>query len=228
MAALAVRVRKLPAKEAGAIVICAGIMNMGYMFPFILATLGNAALADAILFDAGNAVFVAVLSYPIAQYYGHHAAQISLASTRRVLLSPIFLSVVAALLVNLVDAVPGSFLTRTLTPLGSATIPLMLLAVGMSFGGFAGRIADALLAVMLRMLGGALLGCLIVWYLELGGTTAIIVMVSAAAPVGASAAAIAAVSELNRDIAVNAISMSALAALVTASAMLFLTTRMFW
>lgn len=227
IAVLAAKMRRLSADQTGAVVICAGIMNMGYMFPFILSTLGEAALADAILFDAGNAIFVAVLAYPVAQYFGHHRASFSIALVRRVLLSPIFLAIIAALVVNLAGIDPGSFLTQTLSPLGSATIPLMLLAVGMSFGGLASRVSEAVLAVALRMLVGVVLGCLIAWLCGLDGTTAIIVIVSAAAPVGASAAAISAVSDLDKDIAINAISISALAGLVTASSLLFLTTRVF-
>jgi predicted permease len=227
IAALAARLRGLTADQSGAVVLCAGIMNMGYMFPFILATLGEDALADAILFDAGNAIFVATLTYPVAQYYGEQKARFSVTSLRRVLLSPIFLSIVAALAVNLLGFEPGSFLTRTLAPLGSATIPLMLIAVGMSFGGFASNLADATFAVILRMFVGVSLGCLFVWLFGFSGTTAIIIVVSTAAPVGASAAAIAAVSRLNKDIAVNAISMSALIGLVTAPILLFITIRIF-
>jgi predicted permease len=97
----------------------------------------------------------------------------------------------------------------------------------MSFGGFASNLADATFAVILRMFVGVSLGCLFVWLFGFSGTTAIIIVVSTAAPVGASAAAIAAVSRLNKDIAVNAISMSALIGLVTAPILLFITIRIF-
>ena len=55
----------------------------------------------------------------------------------------------------------------------------------------------------------------------------VIVIVSAAAPVGASAAAIASVSGLNRSVAINAISLSALIGLLTTSALLYLTSAVF-
>lgn len=166
-----------------------------------------------------------MLLYPVAQYYGYHEATFSIASARRVLLSPIFLAVVAALIVNLADTEPGTFLTRTLSPLGSATTPLMLLAVGMSFGGFATRVSEAVLAVILRMFAGAVLGCFFVWLWGFSGATAMVVIASAAAPVGASAAAIASATKLDKEIAINAISISALAGLVSASSLLFLMSR---
>jgi predicted permease len=227
LAAVVVRLRALPAPQAGAIVVSVSVMNMGYMFPFILATLGEDALASAILFDAGNAVFVATLCYPIAQYYGHSKAEFSSASVKRVLLSPIFIAIAAALVFNLGDVTPPSLVTRTLGPLGSATIPLMLLAVGMSFGGFASHVFDAMNAVALRMIVGGLFGWLLVTLFGFGGTTAIVVIVSAAAPVGATAAAFAAVSDLDREVAVNAISISALMGLVSSSALLLLLSRVF-
>ena len=97
----------------------------------------------------------------------------------------------------------------------------MLIAVGMSFGGLAGHVVEAILAIAVRMLFGGLAGFLLVQLLGLSGLTAAIVVVSAAAPVGASAAAVASVSGLNRDVAVNAVSLSALIGLVTTSVLLF-------
>ena len=226
-AALVARVRRLPREQAGAVVVCAAIMNMGYMLPFILATRGQAALADAILFDAGNAIFVAVLAYPIAHYYGHHQAFFTIRTVTKVILSPIFLSIVLALLVNLADIDTGSTLAAALTPLGQATLPLMLIAVGVSFGGFSLHSTNSLTAVGIRMALGAALGWLGVWLFGFEGTTAAVVVVSAAAPVGASAAAITVVSDLNKAVAVNAISMSALLGLFSTSALLFITGIVF-
>ena len=225
VAGLVVRLRRLPAKEAGAIVICAGIMNMGYTFPFILATLGQDALADAILFDVGNAVFVAAVAFPIAQFYGHQKALFSVRFLSRVVMSPIFLAIAAALIVNLAQLRTGSIIMATLTPLGGATIPLMLIAVGMSFGGLTDYISQAVLAGALRMLLGALLGFASVWLFGFQDLLATVVTVSAAAPVGASAAAISSVSGLNKEVAVTAISITAIVGLVSTSVLLFATSR---
>ncbi len=227
VAALIARWRGLPAASAGAVVISVSIMNMSYMFPFVLASLGEDALASAILFDAGNAIFVALLAYPIAEYYGHRRARFSLASLRRIMLSPIFLAIVAALVVNLAGIEQATLVAATLTPLGNATIPLMLIAVGMSFGGFVARVGETILAVTLRMLPGGLLGLFLVWLFGFEGVTAAVLVVSAAAPVGASAAAIAAAADLDKDIAVNAISLSALVGLITSSLLLIVAAQLF-
>jgi predicted permease len=227
VAATAARFRDLPADQAGAIVISAAIINMGFMFPFILATLGQSALADAALFDVGNAIFVATLAWPIAQFYGRKEALFSMQRMAGVLLSPIFLAIAVALLINLADIDPGELLKLTLTPLGSATVPLMLIAIGISFSGFTIHGAGAIMAVAVRMLFGGTLACLFVWLCGFQGVTAIVVIASAAAPVGASAAAITAVCGLNKELAVNAIAISALAGLVTSSALLFVLSRIY-
>jgi predicted permease len=75
------------------------------------------------------------------------------------------------------------------------------------------------------MLFGGLLACLIVWVFGFEGITAIVVIVSAAAPVGASVAALVATAGLDKDLAVNAIAISALAGLFTTSALLFVLSR---
>lgn len=225
LAALAARFKNLPADQAGAIVVSAAIINMGFTFPFILATLGESALAEAVLFDVGNAIFVATLAYPIAQYYGRKEALFSFRRMAAVLLSPIFLAIAGALLVNLASIDTGELVKITLAPLGAATVPLMLIAIGMSFSGFSIHGAGAITAVAVRMLFGGTLACLFVWLCGFEGVTAIVVIVSAAAPVGASAAALTAVSGLNKELAVNAIAISALAGLFTSSALLFVLSR---
>jgi len=220
------RFRGLQAADTGAIVVSAGIMNMGYTFPFILATLGQAALADAILFDVGNALFVAFCIYPLAEWFGHGKAHFTAASVRKVVLSPIFIAIVLALVVNLAGVDPGELVRATLSPLGRATVPLMLIAVGMSFGGLASQVPEAMLAIAVRMLFGLMVGVLLVLAFGFEGLTAAVVIVSAAAPVGASAAAVASVAGLSRAVAVNAVAVSALIGLST-SALLFATSRWF-
>ena len=226
-AALVGKWRGYPAHDIGAMVISAGIINMGFTFPFIAATLGDTALANAFLFDVGNAMFVAFCVYPLAEYFGHHSTGFSFASMKRVLLSPMFISVVAALLVNLLDIRVGQTIDAVLAPLGAATIPLMLIGVGMSFSGLDEKLPPALFAIGIRIVGGALVGLCAVWVFDFRGLTAVVVITSAAAPVGASAAAIASVSGLNRSVAINAVSLSALIGLFTTSALLYLTSSIF-
>jgi predicted permease len=97
----------------------------------------------------------------------------------------------------------------------------------MSFSGLDEKLPPALIAIGIRILGGALLGLFAVWIFEFKGLTAVMVIASAAAPVGASAAAIASVSGLNRSVAINAVSLSALIGLFTTSALLYLTSTIF-
>ena len=217
------RLRGWTPAMTGAAAVSVGIMNMGFTFPFVLATLGPGALADAILFDAGNAVFVAFFIYPIAEYFGHGKAGFSLASVKRVMLSPIFVAIILALVVNLAGIDPGPVSDAVLGPVGAATTPLMLMAVGMSFGRLGERAHAAIATISIRMLGGGMIGLCLAWLIGLQGFTAAVVIVSAASPVGASAAAIASVAGLDRETAVAAVSMSALIGLVTTSVLLYIT-----
>jgi len=221
------RLRGWDATETGAAAVSAGIMNMGFMFPFILVAFGPGALADAILFDVGNGVFVAFCIFPIAEYFAHHKVGFSSASVKRVMLSPIFIAVVLALVTNLAGISPGPAFRAVISPIGVATTPLMLIAVGLSFGGLGSRATAAIATIAIRMLGGVAVGLGLAWALGFEGLTAAVLIVAAAAPVGASAAAVATVAGLNREIAVNAVSVSALVGLVTTSALLYLTGAAF-
>jgi predicted permease len=202
------RAAKLDNRQAGALVLGAGITNMMFVFPFVLATLGRAALAEAILFDLGNAIFVATVAYWLAQRFGQSAAATTFSFLMKTLRSPIFLAVAVGVIMNLADWSIPELLVDVLSPLGEATIPLVLIAVGISFSGAGlfSRLPSATL--ILRMPLGLMIGVFIVWALDFQGITAAVVVVSSAAPIGFSSVTLASIADLDTEQATAALSMS--------------------
>lgn len=208
-------------RAAGTLRLGTGIINMVFIFPFILGSLGQPALADAVLFDLGNAIFVATVATSIAIRYGHVSSLRFRDAALRLLGTPLFLALALAIIFNLGDLRVPVPVTNTLSPLGATTIPLTIVALGLSFNlsGLRGRMP--FVAILLRMPFGLLVGAATVWLFGIEGTTAIVVLVSAAAPIGFSAVTLASVAKLNVEQAAAAVSLSVLLGLFTTTALLW-------
>jgi len=220
-----VRTIKLDNHRAGAIVLGAGITNMLFVFPFVLAVLGQAALADAVLFDLGNAVFVGTIAYSISSYFGNMEAASVASSLLKTIRSPIFVSVAAALIVNTFQLSLPTFASDILTPLGATTVPLVLIAIGVSFStaGFSGPLP--VVTILLRMLLGFVVGLLIVWAFGFAGATAAVIVVSAAAPIGFSSVTLASIGELDTEQAAAALSVSVAIGMISTTLLLMVAVR---
>jgi len=226
-AMLYARSRKLADPQAGALALGAGITNMVFIFPFVLAMLGEMALVDAILFDIGNGVFVATVAYLVSLYYKHEQSVHVLASLSKLLRSPLFIAILVALFVNLRGLPVAEIVVNVLSPLSSATIPITLIALGISFSKVSLDNPLPVVTVVLRMVLGLLVGLVLVWLFGFKGMTAVVVIASAAAPIGFSAVTLASVSELDKEQASIALSISIAVGLLSTALLLSVAARFF-
>lgn len=220
-----VRMTKSDNRQAGAVVLGAGIMNTAFVFPFVLSVLGRSALAEAVLFDLGNAIFVGTIAYPISLYFGKTGAQSAATYLFKTIRAPIFVAVAAALIINTSGLPVPAIANNVLAPLGSATIPLILIAVGISSSaaGLSGHLTIA--TILLRMLLGLIAGLIIVWVFGFEGVTAAIVILLAAAPIGFNSVSLASIGKLDTEQAAAALSVSVGIGLVTTTLLLLMATR---
>ncbi len=220
-----VRMTKIHNRQTGVVVLGAGIMNSVFIFPFVLSVLGQSALAEAVLFDLGNAVFVGMFAYAITLYFGYAQAESAGFYLFKTIRAPIFVAVAAALIINALQFPVPAIAKSILSPLGSATTPLILIAVGISFSiaGLSARLTVA--TVLLRMLLGLISGLLIVWGFGFSGETAAVVVVLAAAPIGFNSVTLASIGKLDTEQAAAALSASVAIGLVSTTLLLLIAAR---
>lgn len=221
------RARGYPRAAAGSMALGAGVMNMVFMFPFALVMLGDQGLADAILFDTGNALFNASIGYFVALRFGGNASVSILASLFKTVRSPLFIAVVLAVVLNLLDVHVHSAVDAILAPLGRATIPLLLIAVGIMFTLRSAWSTLAGYTVLLRMLLGLAVGVALVAAFGFDGPMAAVVVACAAAPIGITSVTLAAVGGTDTEQAVGALSISIAIGLVTAPLLLWVAAAWF-
>jgi malate permease and related proteins len=217
----------LPSRNAGALVLGAGITNMTFLFPFVFTVLGEQGLANAILFDSGNAVFVATIGYLVALGYGDAGTPSAVASLMKTLRTPLFIAIAAAIVVNLAGISLPAVIGKILSPLGKVTMPLVLIALGIVFSPGALRGKLPAYALLFRMPLGFAVGLLLVWVLGLDGLLAAVIVGSAGAPIGFSSVTLASVADMDVEQAVGALSMSVGLGLFTSPLLLWAASAWF-
>lgn len=219
-AILYARAASLSTHESGVLVLGAAITNGVFIFTFVSMALGPEALAEAILVDLGNAIFVATFAYSAAGYFGNRRASLA-ASLFRTFRSPLFIALAIALVCALGEIEPPVMATRVLSPLGAATIPLTIVALGISFSNVTLRDPLPIRTVLLRMPLGLMAGFFFIWLFGFSGATATVVLVAAAAPIGFSSVTLASVARLGTEQAVSALSLSVAVGLASTTFLLW-------
>jgi predicted permease len=216
------RILAWPARTTRSVVLSVSIMNMVFTFPFILAVLGTEALAEAVLFDLGNAIFTATILSSMAASYGEGSRQTRRAAVLRMLRTPLFVAMIAAIAFSHYALPVPPMLGAVLAPLGAVTVPLIVMALGLSFslGGLGGWLPA--FTVALRMAGGLLAGLAAIQLLGIEGRTALVIAVSAAAPIGFTAVTLTSIGRLETEQTAAAVSLSVVVGIVTTSVLLWI------
>ncbi len=120
---------KLSPALKGAFLLVAAMGNTGYLgFPMTIGLFGEQTLVKSVFYDFGTVALLFSLGIIIAGYYGDPEHKMNVA--KEFATFPSVLALVAGLLFNPVP-LPG-FITTTLGYLGQATVPVIMLTVGLT------------------------------------------------------------------------------------------------
>jgi predicted permease len=214
IALMFIRWRKITGITAGSMVIGPSLINTIFMLPFVLAFFGETGLANALLFDFGNTLFMATIAYAAAHRFSGQQTS-NFAMLGKVLSSPIVISLVAAILISITSATLPRMALEVLRPLGEMTIPILLVALGVLFSVNRGHMAMLMPALAIRYLGGLACATAIALLLGFQGDTFAIVVLMGAAPIGFMSVTLASMANLDVKFASSLASVSILLGLVT-------------
>src|SRR5690606_31223076 len=161
----------------------ARVLVPAYMFP----NTGNMGLPIS-LYAFGEAGLALAVAFFVVLSVGHFSVGLMLSgaaqSWRRLLLNPVIISLCVAVGVLLLDLSLPRWLDNTVSLLGSLSIPMMLLTLGVSAGSIWPRqIGRGFARGRLRMLRGAVFGCLLALGLDLPPLPQAVFVMQAAMPV---------------------------------------------
>lgn len=197
------------------------MMNLGFVFPFVEATLGTRGLQIAFLFDLGNAIFVFTIGYTLATRAGRTDTRTPV--WKQLITAPPLIALAAALFMNRTGMALPAFLKDTTEFLGKAAFPLILIALGLHFRPKKIRLPSAL-GVFCRMAGG--FGC--AWFLTfifgISGLNRDVILICAAAPVGFNTLTFSVLCDLDTQTAAEMVSAGVGMGLVATPLLLWLLT----
>ncbi len=206
---LATRRMGLDRGTLGAMAMNTMIVNNAFMFPFILAFYGESGFADAVLFDFGNALMVATVTYATAFRFSPQPSA-RLMVLGRVFKAPVFWALAAGVLLSVSGTALPAGIQATVEPVARMTAPLILIALGIFFSLSLNSIRLIGLALFIRMGLGFAFGLGFAYAVGLEGETLAVVALCSAAPIGFMALAFSSMARLDTELTTSAVSLSIL------------------
>ncbi len=175
------RIARLDRPTASAFMLTAAFPNLGnYGLPVVVLAFGQAGLAFGTLLLAVQSVYGLTLAVVIAS-----SSNSDLSTTLRQLLKQsVLYAVIAALVLNLAHVTLPQFLMSAIALPAQASIPVMLIVLGMNLASTSRIERPGLVsvAVVTRLVVGALVGWLLAEALGLGGVARGVAIVGSAMP----------------------------------------------
>ena len=202
-------VLSLPRRTRGGFLLGTGCINSIYFaYPAIHASLGDAGLAQAILFVLGQTLLTLTLLYALALWHGTASAHATSVLQRFVQAPPLWaLSII--LVLKMFGVGLPVWLRELLMPLHLTTTPLASLVLGLSISvSGQGKLGLAALAVLVRMGGGLLLGFAAAELLHLTGIERAVVILVAGMPSAVTAVIYAADAGLDEELVAAIVALS--------------------
>lgn len=207
------RPMRLPRPTVGAMAMNTMIVNNAFMFPFILAVYGESGFADSVLFDFGNAIMVATVTYATAFRYSDEPYD-KFSMLKRIAKGPLFWALAIGVTLSTTNTPLPQSLVAVIDPVAQMTAPLILIALGIFFSLTLKQLQLVGLTLFIRMGLGFLFGLGFATLVGLEGDTFVIVALCSGAPIGFMALTFSSLAKLDTDLTTTAVSLSILFGLI--------------
>ena len=218
---LVARFMRLPRSTVGAMAMNTMIANNAFMFPFILALYGESGFADAVLFDFGNAIMVATVTYAFAFRFSDQPYD-KFSMVKRIAKGPLFWALAVGVILSTTDTPLPQGVIDIVNPVAQMTAPLILIALGIFFSLSFRQLKLVGLTLFIRMGLGFVFGLGFATLVGLEGDTFVIVALCSGAPIGFMALTFSSLAKLDTDLTTTAVSLSILIGLIYVPLLLLL------
>lgn len=206
---LATKPLRLARPTQGSMAMSTMIANNAFMFPFMLAIYGESGFADSVLFDFGNAVMVATVTYATAFRYSSERYD-RLSMLKRIVKAPLFWALAIGVVLSVTGTAIPPVIVSIVDPVAQMTAPLILIALGIFFSLSLRGMRLVGLALAIRMGLGFLFGLGFAAAAGLEGETFAVVALCSGAPIGFMALTFTSMAKLDVELTTNAVSLSIL------------------
>jgi predicted permease len=181
-------------------------MNIAFIYPYAAAGYGDSGFTKVVFFDLGNIAITFLLAYGIACKYGSEQTG-NLQIIKKILQSPPLWALGIGLVVNVFSIPVPLFIHLSIEFLARMTFPLIMISLGIIFSLRFTFNRLLIQVLLLRFLGGFIIGYLVVTFFSITGETRIITLLCCSAPVGMNTLIFATLTGLDTKIAANLVSL---------------------
>ena len=218
------KVRKYDERTTWTILLAASLMNTGFIgFPVSLGVFGDAGFLNAVFFDLSTSVMVVLYGVVLAKKFGGDARE---AVKSIVTFMPLW-AVIFGLLFNALDINSlGYVLDSILEYLAGATIPMIMLALGLSldFRNVGENFTDSIVVSVIKLVISPLIILVLLMLLNIHGMVFNIAILEAGMSTAGNALVLAISYNLDKDLMGSLIFTNVVLSIVTLTAIIsFLT-----
>ena len=218
------KVRKYDERTTWTILLAASLMNTGFIgFPVSLGVFGDAGFLNAVFFDLSTSVMVVLYGVVLAKKFGGDARE---AVKSIVTFMPLW-AVIFGLLFNALDINSlGYVLDSILEYLAGATIPMIMLALGLSldFRNVGENFTDSIVVSVIKLVISPLIVLVLLILLNIHGMVFNIAILEAGMSTAGNALVLAISYNLDKDLMGSLIFTNVVLSIVTLTAIIsFLT-----
>ena len=218
------KVRKYDERTTWTILLAASLMNTGFIgFPVSLGVFGDAGFLNAVFFDLSTSVMVVLYGVVLAKKFGGDARE---AVKSIVTFMPLW-AVIFGLLFNALDINSlGCVLDSILEYLAGATIPMIMLALGLSldFRNVGENFTDSIVVSVIKLVISPLIILALLILLNIHGMVFNIAILEAGMSTAGNALVLAISYNLDKDLMGSLIFTNVVLSIVTLTAIIsFLT-----
>jgi hypothetical protein len=199
-----------PRATAGTCYCAVMIANTGFTLPFFGAAFGAEGFTKAIIYDIGNIFFIYTLIYYVAVRHGENKNFSVQGVLKKFLYMPplwaFFLGLFFAMTQRPVPYILDSFLSYV----SGATLPMIMLSLGLLFSPRLKNIPKAFGVIFIRMICGLIIGLGLTYLLPIDPLSKIVIVANCAAPCGYNTLVFASLERLDERFSATVVSMSIL------------------
>lgn len=202
------------------IIIASSMMNTAFIgYPVIMGVLGNEGFVTSIFYDMVIAVMFVVFGMILVSQFGGNKRQVL---KNGITFMPLW-AVILGLLFNLFNIPLGYVIGNSLDYLSQATIPLIMLSLGLkiSFSQISDKLKDTVFILSLRLLIAPLIVIMVLKFFNATGLIYSVAVLDTAMPIAMNALVLSITYDLDNQLMASVIFSSTILCLITLS--LFIT-----
>ena len=193
------KIRNYSKKTTWTIMLASSLMNTGFIgFPVTLGVYGNAGFLNAVFYDLSTSILIVVYGVILAKQFGGDRKQVI---KNTVTFIPVW-AVIFALIFNVFDISLPYVLDNIITYFGQATIPIIMLCVGLSldFRNIGDKLSDSLAASFIKLVISPVIMLILLSILKINGMVFNIAIIEAGMSTAMNALVLAITYNLDSDL----------------------------